>query len=68
MKFIAQNCLFLENLEKLATGTIEALARTVDAKSKWTAGHSERVAALGAKIGKILRQVKKLGKRLQLKL
>ncbi len=49
------NSLHLENLEKLATGTIEALARTVDAKSKWTAGHSERVAALGAKIGKILR-------------
>ncbi len=48
------NSLHLENLEKLAMGTIEALARTVDAKSKWTAGHSERVAALGGKIGRIL--------------
>jgi len=48
------NSLHLENIEKLAKGTIEALARTVDAKSKWTAGHSERVATLGEKIGKIL--------------
>jgi HD-GYP domain-containing protein (c-di-GMP phosphodiesterase class II)/HAMP domain-containing protein len=48
------NALHLENIEKLAIGTIEALARTVDAKSKWTAGHSERVAALSGKIGGIL--------------
>lgn len=48
------NSLHLENLEKLATGTIEALARTVDAKSKWTSGHSERVAALGGRIGRAL--------------
>ncbi len=48
------NSLHLENLKNLAMGTIEALARTVDAKSKWTAGHSERVAVLSGKIGKIL--------------
>lgn len=38
-------------LEDLIIGTIEALARTVDAKSKWTAGHSERVADLAGRIG-----------------
>ena len=48
------NSLHMENLEKLAMGTIEALARTVDAKSKWTAGHSERVAVLSGRIGKRL--------------
>lgn len=48
------NALHLENLEKLAMGTIEALARTVDAKSKWTSGHSERVSVLGGRIGKAM--------------
>lgn len=48
------NARLLENLEKLAKGTIEALARTVDAKSKWTAGHSERVAAMSARIAKTM--------------
>jgi HD-GYP domain-containing protein (c-di-GMP phosphodiesterase class II) len=48
------NALHLENLEKLAMGTIEALARTVDAKSKWTSGHSERVSVIGGRIGKAL--------------
>lgn len=48
------NSLHLENLKKFAVGTIEALARTVDAKSKWTSGHSERVSVLGGKIGRTL--------------
>ena len=48
------NSKLLEDMEKLATGTIEALARTVDAKSKWTAGHSERVAVLGGRIAKAM--------------
>ncbi len=41
-------------LEKLNLGTLEALARTVDAKSAWTAGHSERVRALSVKIAQIM--------------
>lgn len=45
------NSELVESLEKLATGTIEALARTVDAKSKWTAGHSERVSEFAGRIG-----------------
>jgi len=34
----------LEQLGRLNWGALTALARTVDAASKWTAGHSERVA------------------------
>lgn len=48
------NSNLVENLENLASGTIEALARTVDAKSLWTAGHSERVAELAAKIAEAM--------------
>lgn len=46
------NAKLVTDLENLVLGTIEALARTVDAKSKWTAGHSERVAVLAGRIGK----------------
>ncbi len=46
------NSKLLENLEHLASGTVEALARTVDAKSRWTSGHSERVAELSSRIAK----------------
>ncbi len=46
------NSQLVDDLEKLAMGTIEALARTVDAKSKWTSGHSERVAEISATIGR----------------
>ncbi len=49
------NARLVSNLEKLSIGAVEALARTVDAKSKWTSGHSERVAELAVKIGKALR-------------
>jgi putative nucleotidyltransferase with HDIG domain len=33
-------------LEAFSQGTLEALARTIDAKSHWTAGHSERVTTM----------------------
>ncbi len=48
------NSRLVEELEKLNLGTIEALARTVDAKSNWTAGHSERVANLSLKIAQVM--------------
>lgn len=51
---LANSCL-LEDMEKLAMGTIAALARTVDAKSKWTAGHSERVAVMAGGIARVMR-------------
>lgn len=37
-------------LEQLDVGTLAALARAIDAKSAWTAGHSGRVTALALKI------------------
>jgi putative nucleotidyltransferase with HDIG domain len=45
------NSRLLEELNMISWGTLTALARTVDAKSPWTAGHSERVAKLAVKIG-----------------
>ncbi len=48
------NSLSLEKLDRLAKGTIEALARIVDAKSKWTSGHSERVAELSSRIARAM--------------
>jgi len=48
------NALLVEELENLNWGTLEALARTVDAKSRWTAGHSERVADMALKIARVM--------------
>ncbi len=45
----------IEALEQLDLGTLMALARAIDAKSKWTAGHSERVTNLA------LRMVRAMG-------
>jgi putative nucleotidyltransferase with HDIG domain len=41
-------------LEKLNLGTLTALARAIDAKSHWTAGHSERVTRLALQIARAL--------------
>jgi HD-GYP domain-containing protein (c-di-GMP phosphodiesterase class II) len=41
-------------LEALHLGTLNALARAIDAKSSWTAGHSERVTELAVRIGQEL--------------
>jgi HAMP domain-containing protein len=38
-------------LEEMSWGTLRALARAIDVKSKWTAGHSERVTELALEIG-----------------
>ncbi|TFH39089.1 MAG: HD domain-containing protein [Chrysiogenales bacterium] len=40
-----------EEKEQLLLGILLALTRSIDAKSKWTAGHSERVAMYSEKIG-----------------
>jgi putative nucleotidyltransferase with HDIG domain len=40
----------VEQLSRLNWGILKALARAVDAKSSWTAGHSERVTKLALKI------------------
>ena len=45
------NAGLMEELDHLNWGTLTALARAVDAKSSWTAGHSERVTNLSMQIG-----------------
>lgn len=44
----------MEELDQLNWGTLKALARTVDAKSPWTAGHSERVTELALSTARTL--------------
>lgn len=44
----------VEALEQLDLGTLTALARAIDAKSAWTAGHSERVTNLALKLGQAM--------------
>jgi putative nucleotidyltransferase with HDIG domain len=45
------NASLMEDLADLNFDTLMALARTVDAKSTWTAGHSERVTQIAMAIG-----------------
>jgi putative nucleotidyltransferase with HDIG domain len=45
------NAHLIEELDQLNWGTLTALARAVDAKSPWTAGHSERVTDMTLEIG-----------------
>ena len=40
----------VEDINNLQMGSIVALSRAIDAKSEWTAGHSERVAKLSVKL------------------
>jgi putative nucleotidyltransferase with HDIG domain len=49
------NVRLIEELNQFNLGTLTALARAIDAKSPWTAGHSERVTKIALKIGKVLR-------------
>ena len=53
------NVQLVDDLARLNWGTLIALARTVDAKSPWTAGHSERVTDLALKIGQVMGLEKK---------
>jgi len=48
------NVRLIEELDQLNWGTLRALARAIDAKSPWTAGHSERGTKLALKIGENL--------------
>jgi len=45
------NVRLIEDLDRLNWGTLRALARAIDAKSPWTAGHSERMTKLALQIG-----------------
>lgn len=48
------NAHLVRDLDQLSWGTLVALARAIDAKSPWTAGHSERVTSLTLRIGQQL--------------
>jgi len=45
---------YVERLESFSVGAATALARTIDAKSPWTSGHSERVTSLAVEIGRAM--------------
>ncbi len=55
MAVALSNAALIGELSQLNLGTLTALARAIDAKSPWTAGHSERVTKIAIKIGKALR-------------
>ncbi len=48
------NSKLIDELKALTWGTLEAFARAIDAKSPWTAGHSERVTAMSMRIARQL--------------
>ena len=49
------NARLVEELNELNMGTLTALARTIDAKSSWTAGHSERSTKMAVMIGEAMK-------------
>ena len=55
MAVALSNATLIDELDQLNWGTLKALARTVDAKSSWTAGHSTRVTETALKIGSAMR-------------
>lgn len=49
-----ENARLLTDLQELFLGTVKSLASAIDAKSPWTAGHSERVTKYAIAIGKAM--------------
>jgi len=45
---------YFEEKENLFLGILTALSKTIDAKSRWTSGHSERVAAYSVKLAQMM--------------
>jgi HD-GYP domain-containing protein (c-di-GMP phosphodiesterase class II)/HAMP domain-containing protein len=50
MAVALSNSKLIDELKALTWGTLEAFARAIDAKSPWTAGHSERVTTMSLRI------------------
>ncbi len=48
------NVNLIRDLRRLTAGSLQALARAVDAKSPWTAGHSARVMRISLGIGRYM--------------
>jgi putative nucleotidyltransferase with HDIG domain len=46
------NVQLIDQLNELSWGSMTAFARAIDAKSRWTAGHSERVTRFAVRIGR----------------
>lgn len=55
MAVALSNVQLVQDLEALNIGTLEALARAIDAKSRWTAGHATRVTSLAMELGRVIR-------------
>lgn len=49
-----ENSRLLTDLEDLFLSTVKVLSNTIDAKSPWTSGHSERVTAYAVSIGRAM--------------
>lgn len=49
-----ENARLMTDLENLFIGTVKSLSSAIDAKSPWTAGHSERVTKYALEIGKVM--------------
>ncbi len=47
-----ENTRLISDLEGLFLGTVRTLSKTIDAKSPWTRGHSERVTEIAMRIGR----------------
>jgi len=54
MAVALSNAHLIKELDQLNWGALTALARAIDAKSPWTAGHSERVTSWSLKIARVL--------------
>jgi putative nucleotidyltransferase with HDIG domain len=54
MAVALSNAGLVSQLKDMRWGTLTAFARAIDAKSPWTAGHSERVTATAIKLGQEL--------------
>ncbi len=49
-----ENTRLISDLEGLFLGTVRALSKTIDAKSPWTRGHSERVTEIAIRIARTM--------------
>lgn len=49
-----ENTRLISDLEGLFIGTVRTLSKTIDAKSPWTRGHSERVTEIAIRIARVM--------------
>jgi len=49
-----ENARLISDLEGLFLGTVRTLSKTIDAKSPWTRGHSERVTEISIRIARVM--------------